>query len=292
MPATSPVIDTDEAVAATVPIVILTGVAVLGEVTETSPSTATPVKITIGTVAANASSVSITGLVAGTTYSFTITVKNGTVPGTPVTYSALSVPAPAGVTANLASVNTVLMNFTTVTGATSYKVQMATALAGPWTDMTATTTNVLTAATATATAAANFTNATYYFRVVPVNGLSLGTPSTVVPVNMSTVPAVITGVGFTSGASLSHAVTIAWTKGNNVSGVAVTRSQRIVTTVGGTTSTSWGPYTTVGTLAGTATSYLDSTLTTGQVYQYKIVATNPAGTSTTAALPAAGFTAP
>ena len=184
------------------------------------------------------------------------------------------------------------MKFTTVTGATGYNVQMATAAAGPWTNMTATTTTVLTAATTTATAAANFTNSTYYFRVVATMGINLGTPSASVAVNMSTVPAVVTAVGFTSGAASSKTVTIAWTKGPNVTSVDVTRSQRIVTTVGASTTTSWSGYTTVGTVTGGTTTYVDSTLTTGQVYQYKLVAKNPAGSSTTSALPAAGFTAP
>ena len=169
---------------------------------------------------------------------------------------------------------------------------MATAAAGPWTNMTATTSTVLTAATTTATAAANFTNVDYYFRVAPVNGLSIGTPSTAILISMSIKPSVITSTGFTAGAALSHAVTIAWAKKDNVSGITLSRSQQILTTVRGTTSTSWGPYTTVATLAGTATSYLDSTLTTGQVYQYQLAATNPAGTSTTAALPLGGLTAP
>jgi hypothetical protein len=184
------------------------------------------------------------------------------------------------------------MKYTTVTGATGYTVQMANAAAGPWTNLTGTTTTVLTAATTVANAPANFTNTTYYFRVVATLGASLGTPSAAIAVNMSTVPAVVTGVGFTSGAAGSKTVTIAWTKGANVTSVAVTRSQRIVTVTGGTTTTTWGAYTTVGTVTGGATSYVDSTLTSGQVYQYKLVATNPAGTSTTAALPAAGFTAP
>jgi hypothetical protein len=94
-----------------------------GTVSVTSTSTA----ITIGTVAANASSVAITKLVAGTSYSFTITVKNGTVAGATVTYAALAVPAPTGVTANIGSANTVLMKYTTVTGVTGYTVQMASA---------------------------------------------------------------------------------------------------------------------------------------------------------------------
>ena len=259
-----------------------------GTVTVTSTSAA----ITIGTVAANATSVAITKLVAGTAYSFTITVKNGTVAGAPVTYTALAVPAPAGITANIAAANSVVMKFTTVTGATGYNVQMATAAAGPWTNMTATTTTVLTAATATATAAANFTNVDYYFRVAPVNGLSIGTPSTAILISMSIKPSVMTSAGFTAGAALSHAVTIAWAKKDNVSGITLSRSQQIVTTVRGTTSTSWGPFTNLATMDGTATSYLDSTLTTGQVYQYQLVATNPAGTSTTAALPLGGLTAP
>jgi FtsP/CotA-like multicopper oxidase with cupredoxin domain len=259
-----------------------------GTVTVTSTSTA----ITIGTLAANASSVAITKLVAGTAYSFTITVKNGTVAGTAVTYSALAVPAPTGVSANIGSANTVVMKYTTVTGVTGYTVQMASAAAGPWTNMTGTTTTALTVATTVATAPTNFTNTTYYFRVVPSLGASLGTPSAAIAVNMSTAPAIVTGVGFTAGAAGSKTVTIAWTKGSNVTSVAVTRSQRIVTTTGGTTTTSWGAYTTVATVTGGATSYVDSTLTSAQVYQYKLVATNPAGSSTTAALPAAGFTAP
>ena len=259
-----------------------------GTVSVTSTSTA----ITIGTVAANATSVAITKLVAGTSYSFTITVKNGTVAGLPVTYTALAVPAPAGVTANIASANSVVMKYTTVTGATGYSVQMATAATGPWTNMTATTSTVLTAATSTATAPANFTNTTYYFRVVASLGVYLGTPSAAVAVNMSTVPAVLTGVGFTSGAAASKTVTIAWTKGANVTSVDINRSQRIVTTFGATTTTSWSAYTTVGTVTGGATTYVDSSLTSGQVYQYKLVAKNPAGSATTSALPAAGFTAP
>ena len=262
-----------------------------GTVSVTSTST------TIGlptTIAANATSVALTKMVANTAYSFTITVKNGAVAGTSVTYSAVALLAPAGaVTANVASANSVVVKFTAVTGATGYKVQMATASAGPWTDMTlANTSTALPAVTITATSAANFTNSNTYFRVVSTVGASLGTPSAAVAVNMGTAPAAVTGVGFASGGSGSHAVTINWTKGANVTSVDVTRSEYVATTVRGSTTWAYGPYTSVATVTGGLTSYTDTTMKSGTVYQFKLVATNPAGSATTGALPTSGFTAP
>jgi len=257
----------------------------------------------LGAVAANGTTSALTKLVAGASYTFTITVKNaaGTVLGMPVTYTALAVPAPTGLlAANIASANSVVLKFTPATGVTAYTVQMATSPTGPWTNMSTATTTALGVTTATATATSNFISATYYFRVMgsittgtaPNVVTYLGTPSGSTSVNMSLAPTAPSLPSISFPAGIKGTAILSWTKAASVTSVDVLRSEYLTTSVGGSVVSGFGSPVTIATVTNGLTTYTDSALVSAHVYQYRLVARNPAGTTTGAVFPAAGFTAP
>jgi hypothetical protein len=81
-----------------------------------------------------------------------------------------------------------------------------------------------------------------------------------------TAPAAPTGLKATAGASGTKKITITWTASAGATGYTVYRS-----------STSGGTYTSVGT--STTTSYVNTGLTAGSTYYYKVTATNSVGAS-------------
>ena len=87
-----------------------------------------------------------------------------------------------------------------------------------------------------------------------------------------------TGSSSTGGASpalAGHSVTVTWTASTStgVTGYNVFRSQ-----------TTGGPYTQVNTNLIGGTSFVDSSVTAGQTYYWRMVATNSGGTTTTPVL--------
>ena len=232
------------------------------------------------TLAADSSSATLTGLAGGTSYTFRVTLtgaRAGAVTTLVASTPAAGPAAPTGASIQLASATSAVLKFTTVTGAVSYKVQML--VGGTWTDVASTTAVVGTAGTATATGLNLPAGATYSLRVLGVNAASVtGTPSATVTINLAAVPAAPT----LSGTAGTKQITVSFTKPNNASSISVYRRQTIgVAPATAFTAAGW---TVVATLAGNATNFVDTGLTTGIGYQYYVVLTNAAGNSASSAL--------
>lgn len=146
--------------------------------------------------------------------------------------------------------------WSSVSGATTYYVYRATSISGTY-SLVATTSN--TYYTNTGLTAGS----TYYYRIAAYKS-SIGNMSVPKAVKMSLSAPVITK----SCSSSSTSATLAWSKVYNASGYYVYRS----------TSAS-GTYSKVATVA--SPSYMDTGLTSGTTYYYKIAAYNSSTTSST-----------
>jgi fibronectin type 3 domain-containing protein len=165
--------------------------------------------------------------------------------------------APTGVTASGTTQTGTTISWTASSGATSYTILRATTSGGPYTSVgtSATTSFAVTGLTC---------NTAYFFVVQASNGTCASGNSAQVAVTTAactvcTPPAAPTGVT-TSGATQTG-LTVSWTASSGATSYTILRS-----------TTSGGPYTSVGTSA--TTSFADSGLTCATSYFYVVQASN------------------
>jgi FtsP/CotA-like multicopper oxidase with cupredoxin domain len=203
----------------------------------------------LGNAGAGVTSYPIT-TVPGNVYSYRVTsfvaVGAGQINAVPVTVSYTAVPvAPAAPTIANVVTNALTLNWTAVTGATSYTVQYATSATGPFVNVK----SALAATTLNVTALKP--NTTYYFRVVAVNasGSNNGAVTGAVT-TMASTPAVPTG--FASSAVSSTGYKLGWTAVTGATGYNVLLNGAVVSAnqpaasygvTGVASGTSFGPYT-------------------------------------------------
>ena len=168
-------------------------------------------------------------------------------------------PAPTGLSATSGNAQVVL-SWTAVSGASSYNVQRSTTSGGPYT-----TVGTPTASNFTDTGLTNGT--TYYYVVAAVNSAGTSPNSTQLGATPNAAPTAPTGLGATPG---NAQVALSWTA---VSGATSYKVQR--------STTSGGPYTSVGT--PTASNFTDTGLTNGTTYYYVVAAVNSVGTGSNSA---------
>jgi hypothetical protein len=238
---------------------------------ERAPSTSGP-WTTAGTVGANIRTFASTGLTGSTTYYYRVTatsvsagnspysnVAGATTPAAPVQGPA----APSSLRATAASAFQINLTWTdNSSNETGFKVERATASAGPWSQITT------TGANATSFNVYNLNSTTtYYFRVRATNGsgnsaysavASATTP--VVPTNNPTPPSNVTATAISS-----SQINLAWTDAaTSESGYVIER---------------WsGAYwTQIASLPTNYTSYSNTGLTAGTIYYYRVAATSSSG---------------
>ncbi len=231
------------------------------------------------------SPMAVTGLTANTTYYFRVVGVNGantaTGPSLTVATPQVAAPAaPAAPTASALAATTLTLNWTPVTGATSYTVQRATNQA--FTTGVTTTTGTFTGASQAVTGLTG--NTTYYFRVTATNagGSTVGAVSAAVLTAPAT-PGTVTG---TRGAAGSLAGTLTWAAPagtGTITGFVIQVSNAangtfVTVPVGGTTgvratingATAANPAGTGATING---------LTANSTYSFRLSVTNASGTS-------------
>ena len=234
-------------------------------------------------------SATITGLVSGTTYTFTVTVTGGA----PVNYTAVAIGAPTAVAVQLATTTSAVFSYTAPTGVTKFAVQQL--IGGVWTNVTSTSVISGTAGTTTATGLSLPIGAIYSFRVASLNASSVvGSVSATVTIDLKAAPAAATNPVAVGGIANSGSVTLSWTSGNNDSSAIVYRSTQTITKVGTINRIGWTTPAVIATIAaGNLNTYKDTGLPKGTVYSYQVVLQNAVGSSAvTAAFPANGVTAP
>lgn len=171
-----------------------------------------------------------------------------------VRWSTNSPNAPTDLTAAPGSTQ-VQLNWTAVSGATSYNVKRSTTSGGPYA-------SVGTSATTTFTNTGLTNGTAYYYVVSAMNSGGISADSAQVACTPGA-PGVPTGLTAVPGVGQ---VQLNWTAVFGATSYNVKRS-----------TTNGGPYSTVGTPA--ANSFLDTTVTNGQTYYYVVSAVNGAGQS-------------
>ena len=245
------------------------------------------VSITLSTgavisIAADATSAPVTGLVAGTVYTFNFQLigAGGKGAGVPVKIFAAAIPTAK---VNLISQTVATVTVTAVPGVTRYAVKTSTSSTGPF--------NIAASGTiTTATGTINYTGtfasgSTTYFQVVPINAFPAagvtpveGPASATQSISITTPTAAVTNFAATSPAT--GKVNLTWANpasNTNVSGFVI---QKRTGTLSGLTFTANGTWTSItqtpAAVAGNGTSYVD-TATKGITYQYQIAPSNAAG---------------
>jgi len=197
--------------------------------------------------------------------SLTITGTSGSLTHTTSTTLMVTLAPPTSLSATPAS-GQVSLSWVASVGASGYQVKRSTLSGGPYT--------TVGCATGTSFVDTGLTNGTTYYYVVagtytggPVAGGASANSSQVSATPQSAVPQAPGGLTATPG---DAQVSLSWNPSSGATGYNVKRS-----------TTSGGPYTTVGSPAGT--SFTNTGLTNGTPYFYVVTAVNASGESANSA---------
>jgi hypothetical protein len=220
---------------------------------------------TTGSIATNATSATVTGLSAFTSYDFRLVVTGGANAGNSNTASATTNAVPIANFANTGKTGTTAsFSWTAASGATAIILQQSLSGQNSWT--TATTGVIATSATsATVTGLSPVTG--YDFRLVVTGGANAGT-SNMASATTDSLPI----ANFASTGKTSTTASFSWTAASGATGIIIEQSP--------TGQNSWTTATT-GTIATSATSATVTSLSLATSYDFRLVVTGgaKAGTS-------------
>jgi hypothetical protein len=226
----------------------------------------------IATTLANATSYADTGLSSSTTYYYQIdaanvagnsaftSVASATTPAPPVVPPA----APSGLIATTISSSEIDLSWTdNSNNETSFNIERATALAGPYTLIKTTAANTTSYADTGLSAVT-----TYYYRVYAAN--SAGNSADTSIANATTLVSPPTAPsGLAATAASATEIDLTWTdNSSNETAFSIERS-----------TSSAGPFTVVGSVGPNVTSFADSGLSAATTYYYRVDAQNAGGNS-------------
>lgn len=236
-----------------------------GYVLERSPNGST-LWTTRAALAANATTWSDTGLVAGTLYYYRLRATNTSGNSWPGgNSSAWTIPAATPLTVTAVSPTQVKLAWTNVAGETGFKIERSADGQADWAAVT------MTAANVTAYTESNLTaDTTYFYRVTPTNSAGDGAASTV----KGTRTLLPSPTGLAAAAVGTNRVDLTWPDSTGETGYVVERSLNNV---------AWSQ---VAVVAADDTDWSNTGLNAGTAYTYRVRAANAGGNS--AASTAAG----
>ena len=226
-------------------------------------------------LAGTSASYADTGLTAGTTYYYRISSINAV--GTSATSSvihALSLPSTPVLAGTLISATQVNLNWSAVSSATVYTVQISADAGSTWTTLATPTQTTFSATGLTPDTA-------YQFRITVANGAGSSAASNVI--SLTTFLAAPAGFTATPSSSSPTEIDLAWTAVTHATGYKLERSLDNAT---------WTTLAPSPVLAGTDHAYADTGLLSGTTYFYRISAINSVGPSATAPVQQAALDAP
>ena len=233
-----------------------------------------PVSAGILVTSTGVATASITGLIPGTIYTFSVinTGTNGAAaPAATITITArtpaLLTPA-TNVKATMVDINKLVLAWTdNAIGETGYQIQMQVDNAA-WATVSTIAGiagNATTATTIVTVVPAMRDGRRYNFRVIAVDGIVVGLASTVATINLNNAPsqpvisAAVAGVG---------SVTVTWSIASNNAASIQVQSR--------TSNATW---ITIATLPGNSVTYTNTSLLSNTRIQYRVRAANPNGSS-------------
>lgn len=218
----------------------------------------------------------INGLQGNRSYTMTVIDPN-----------AVTLVAPTGLTAAITSATQETLSWTnTSTNETGYQVQYSINGGGTWTNVAATFTPSATpgpgtAMTGTVTLTLGANN--YSWRVMALNGATLGPASNIATINLSGVPTAPTGLTVVSGGrGAPYTITASWTDGSpNNTGFVIQRctANSTVTNTLCTAGLNWTNATVAPAVGPNSTTTVLTGLTRNSRYRVRIAAVNAKGTS-------------
>jgi uncharacterized protein (TIGR02145 family) len=202
-----------------------------------------------------AASYTNSSLTAGTAYYYKVSAYNSVGEGSQSdAVSAATLPvAPTGVKVAANSTTSITIGWSSVTGATGYRVYRSSTASGTYEEVgtSATTTYENTGLTA---------GTAYYYKVAAYSSGGEGSQSSAV--SAATLPVAPTGV--TAAANSTSSITVSWSSVTGATGYLVYRSASLA-----------GSYEWID--LSTTTSYTNSSLTAGTAYYYKVSANSSGG---------------
>lgn len=228
-----------------------------------------------GTLPANTTSYSATGLTASTTYYFRVRAANSagnsgySNTANATTNAAPTVPnTPSSLAASTISTSQINLTWTdNANNETAYKVERATAAAGPWTEIA----GALAANTTSYSATGLSASTTYYFRVRASNAVGNSGYSNAANATTNAAPTVPNAPSSLAASTVSTSqINLSWTdNANNETAYKVERATAAA-----------GPWTEIaGALAANTTSYSATGLSASTTYYFRVRASNAIGNS-------------
>lgn len=211
---------------------------------------------TLTTVAADTTSYSNTGLVAGTTYNYRIRAINaGGNSEAGLKAAATTIPAAVAISASSVSTSQINLSWTNVTGETGYRVEISTD-GSSWSPLTVTNANVVTYASTGLSA-----DSLHYYRVTAFNEAGDGASTVTSRRTLLSAP-----TGLQASPTSSTSITLSW---NDTSGESAYKVERW-------NGKAWALLT---TLPAGVTTYVNTGLVASKSYSYRVRATNAGGDS-------------